>query len=1150
MKKIVRYSIGLMLLTISVLCNGLAVKANDCTSVEEAAGILREQMKNREETVIINYKSNTGLKNDIETDILMKALEHTGNPKEGDYLRYQYGSTEVEINSIDRGYQLIYTISYYTNKEQEKVLDAEIKKVLKDLSLEGKDDYQKIRDIYNYICQNVSYDYENLENTEYNLPYTAYGAMVNKTAVCQGYAVLLYRMLLENGIDCRVIGGISRNERHAWNIVKLEDYYYNLDSTWDAGLSKYEWFLKGSKSFEDHVREEEFTTKDFNSLYVMSTTDYGEGLTDKERWDRHVAERFTGGDGSERNPYQISNAEELALLAYNINNCIYGYNEKCYVLTNDIDLSKYEWVPIGFHMSDNCDNYFQGSFDGNGCTISGMKILSEITMDDRCGSYYGLFGCVGRTNISNLNIENSRIELVSTFSQSDFHEFAGIVMVGGMAGSLNGNIYNCEIDIDINVEAKDANLQVGGLAGYLNSGTVSNVAVTGDMSSSTPKGTAVGGVIGEVYESIISKVSYKGKLKSCNDGISKEPENSDMGFVNAIGGIAGYLQRCDGDKDIIVNDCYVMADIYGKSNYVLRAGTVLGDIINTAHKSILVSNTYSSSVIVVNEVVTDYKDKVFYNFIGDDDRICTTENVTVKNCGFFRYDKFCIINDVENESGDVTLKFDLYKLNEIPITELFEGMLAYNENIWDIENGYYPTLKNQEKMKLPAIEECKSVKGSCGDNVYWEYKENGTLIISGNGKMNSYRSPGDEKTTPPWRIYSRGINEIIIEKGVESLGAVCFVDCQFVQKIVIPASIEEIGEAAFIDCFDLKEIYFYGDAPSIISNAFVTVNADVYYFLTSNWPDETKRNYEGQLKWIPVEHEHQFGKEDCCIDCGLSKKEACISIKAVNQSNNIKLSWTKMSAVDGYTIYKKKMNSSSGFVTLKIISDNSVLNYTDKNVSQGEGYIYAVSAYKIIDGKKKYISNVSEVQIFRVKIKAMTNQNGSVKITWTKVPEASGYKVYRKAQGANTYEILKTIKNGNTVTYTDKTKKTLRNGKWSMYKVVPYYNATSDVVLTSNTPTHYYLNRQSINSVTAAKKAFSVKWTKNNSAKGYELWYSTSGSFKNPVKRIYTSNKTVSKKYTGLKTGKKYYVKVRSYKTVNGNKIYSAWSASKSIKTK
>ena len=80
----------------------------------------------------------------------------------------------------------------------------------------------------------MEYDYTNLNDDNYKLKYTAYAAMCNGTAVCQGYSNLLYRMLLEAGVDCRIISGIGVSGGHAWNIVRLGDLYYNVDATWDS----------------------------------------------------------------------------------------------------------------------------------------------------------------------------------------------------------------------------------------------------------------------------------------------------------------------------------------------------------------------------------------------------------------------------------------------------------------------------------------------------------------------------------------------------------------------------------------------------------------------------------------------------------------------------------------------------------------------------------------------------------------------------------------------------------------------------------------------------------------------------------------------------------------------------------------------------
>ena len=70
--------------------------------------------------------------------------------------------------------------------------------------------------------------FHDLEDDNYKLKHTAYAALMHKTSVCQGYAVLLYRMLKECGIDNRIItgyGGSERDEKHAWNIVEIDDKY-------------------------------------------------------------------------------------------------------------------------------------------------------------------------------------------------------------------------------------------------------------------------------------------------------------------------------------------------------------------------------------------------------------------------------------------------------------------------------------------------------------------------------------------------------------------------------------------------------------------------------------------------------------------------------------------------------------------------------------------------------------------------------------------------------------------------------------------------------------------------------------------------------------------------------------------------------------
>lgn len=91
----------------------------------------------------------------------------------------------------------------------------------------------------------------------------------------------------------------------------------------------------------------------------------------------------------------------------------------------------------------------------------------------------------------------------------------------------------------------------------------------------------------------------------------------------------------------------------------------------------------------------------------------------------------------------------------------------------------------------------------------------------------------------------------------------------------------------------------------------------------------------------------------------------------------------------------------------------------------------------------------------------------------------------------------------------------------------------------------------SLSKVTAASKAFTVKWKKQTkNTTGYQIQYSTSSKFKSAKTVTVKSNKTTSVKVKKLKSKKKYFVRIRTYKQVGSKKYYSTWSKSKSITTK
>ena len=194
---------------------------------------------------------------------------HTGVGREGDYLEkhlekhgydchYDYSPQAAAVV-----FHVTETVAYYTTAAQEDRVTAAVADALRQLNLNGKSDYEKIRAINCFICDRVTYDDRHLNDSAYRLPFSAYAALINGTAVCQGYAALVYRMALEAGVDCRIITGRADNGSgigdHSWNIVRLGGQYYYLDVTWNDATASDRYLLIGRDGFQEHFPADEFT---------------------------------------------------------------------------------------------------------------------------------------------------------------------------------------------------------------------------------------------------------------------------------------------------------------------------------------------------------------------------------------------------------------------------------------------------------------------------------------------------------------------------------------------------------------------------------------------------------------------------------------------------------------------------------------------------------------------------------------------------------------------------------------------------------------------------------------------------------------------------------------------------------------------------
>ena len=190
------------------------------------------------------------------------------------------------------------------------------------------------------------------------------------------------------------------------------------------------------------------------------------------------------GEGTATKPYLIKTAEDLKNLAKLVNT---GYNfEGKYIMqTADIDLKSEEWTPIGTSVIP-----FRGVYDGKNFKISNLKITKPT-------QFLGLFGYVesgftAEAGLANINLDG-KIELASAINGGGIGGLCGwlykdSVDIGNQVtedpeGKYAKSLFavNCNVDVDVTVEAAGNQPRVGGVFGYAFCATVDNVVNNGDV---------------------------------------------------------------------------------------------------------------------------------------------------------------------------------------------------------------------------------------------------------------------------------------------------------------------------------------------------------------------------------------------------------------------------------------------------------------------------------------------------------------------------------------------------------------------------------------------------------------------------------------------------------------------------------------------
>ena len=248
------------------------------------------------------------------------------------------------------------------------------------------------------------------------------------------------------------------------------------------------------------------------------------------------------GKGTEAEPFVLKTAEHLAWFRDYVNE---GHPSACAKIANDvqeIDMSsvchvadtekqvaELSWTPIG-----NSDNMYQGTFDGNGKTISNLYI--NATSGDA-----GFFGYAGNGSIKNITFDNAKVNstgnntgilagydgycIIENIKTLEKCSVEGIENVGGIAGSTIGNIINCE-----NHAMVMGASCVGGIVGYYD-GSYKSITSCANYGFVTGSAANVGGMVGYF-------ISFSGTIQNCAN-------YGDITGTSNVGNLIGNAQSCN-----------------------------------------------------------------------------------------------------------------------------------------------------------------------------------------------------------------------------------------------------------------------------------------------------------------------------------------------------------------------------------------------------------------------------------------------------------------------------------------------------------------------------------------------------------------------------------------------------------------------------
>lgn len=362
----------------------------------------------------------------------------------------------------------------------------------------------------------------------------------------------------------------------------------------------------------------------------------------------------------------------------------------------------------------------------------------------------------------------------------------------------------------------------------------------------------------------------------------------------------------------------------------------------------------------------------------------------------------------------------------------------------------------------------------------------------------------ESKSTPQNNI-KNGSSALICSKTNSTLGPVEGVSVYNEQKGIKVSWDATTGADKYI---------VYRKTTGGFAEIYRTTNSSVTSYVDTKVSNNTSYTYT-----VRSLNEDGYNTSSNRTDCTIKRVVAPSTLTLKNNDGSIIATWSKVTGATSYKLFRRTVNSDgtkSGWAAVS--SRSSALTYTDKSVTKGKTYEYAVRSYTEGNNKKLYYNGLyGAKQIVCIKTPSVSVEATvtGVKISWSKVSGAAGYKVYRKVKGGS-WVTLKNV-SASTTSYIDTS---APSGKY-LYYTVRGVNGSSASAYDSRGIN--YLKTPEV-SLKAASSGVKVSWDKVSGATSYYV-YRKVGNATSWSKIATTSGSSYTDKNVKSGTTYKYCIK-------------------------